>query len=104
MNYFVTGCTDFIGRFLVPKLLNRGGTLYLLVRASSMSKVTALRELWGADEEQVIAVEGDLGNGRSVDDGSGSARTRLERDTDGNGLLQIMKSSNQALVRPKSSD
>ncbi|MFT5482838.1 MAG: NAD(P)-dependent dehydrogenase (short-subunit alcohol dehydrogenase family) [Halieaceae bacterium] len=60
MNYFVTGATGFIGRFLVPKLLDRGATVYLLVRPESMSKITGLRELWGADEEQVIAVEGDL--------------------------------------------
>ncbi|HAN69295.1 MAG TPA: hypothetical protein DCQ70_12460, partial [Halieaceae bacterium] len=25
MNYFVTGGTGFIGRFLVPRLLDRGG-------------------------------------------------------------------------------
>ncbi|MFT6276113.1 MAG: NAD(P)-dependent dehydrogenase (short-subunit alcohol dehydrogenase family) [Halioglobus sp.] len=60
MNYFVTGGTGFIGRFLIPKLLDRGATIYLLVRPSSMSKVVGLRELWGADDEQIIAVEGDL--------------------------------------------
>ena len=64
MNYFVTGATGFIGRFLVPKLLARGGTVYMLVRASSMAKVDALREYWGADDQQVIAVEGDLSKNR----------------------------------------
>jgi len=64
MNYFVTGGTGFIGRFLVPRLLDRGATIYLLVRASSLSKVEGLRQLWGADENQVIAVEGDLSRPR----------------------------------------
>ena len=60
MNYFVTGGTGFIGRFLIPKLLDRGATVYLLVRKNSLPKVDGLRELWGADDDQVIAVEGDL--------------------------------------------
>ena len=64
MNYFVTGGTGFIGRFLIPKLLDRDATIYLLVRPESMSKIVGLRELWGVDEEQVIAVEGDLSRSR----------------------------------------
>ncbi|MDX1735894.1 MAG: SDR family oxidoreductase, partial [Halioglobus sp.] len=64
MNYFVTGGTGFIGRFLVPKLLQRGGTIYLLVRRGSLPKVDELREEWGAGKKRVVAVEGDLGEPR----------------------------------------
>lgn len=30
MNYFVTGATGFIGKFLVERLLQRQGTVYVL--------------------------------------------------------------------------
>ena len=60
MNYFLTGGTGFIGRFLVEKLLARGGTVYLLVREQSQDKLRKLRERWQADESRVIAVPGDL--------------------------------------------
>jgi NAD(P)-dependent dehydrogenase (short-subunit alcohol dehydrogenase family) len=60
MAYFVTGATGFIGRFLVPKLIARGKPVYVLVRKGSQKKLDALREEWGADEKQVIAVAGDL--------------------------------------------
>ena len=39
MNYFLTGGTGFIGRFLVEKLLARGGTVYVLVREQSQDKL-----------------------------------------------------------------
>jgi NAD(P)-dependent dehydrogenase (short-subunit alcohol dehydrogenase family) len=60
MAYFVTGATGFIGRHLVEKLLPRGKPIYVLVRRGSQKKLDALREEWGADDKQVIAVSGDL--------------------------------------------
>ena len=32
MSYFVTGGTGFIGRFLIDRLLEREGTIHVLVR------------------------------------------------------------------------
>jgi NAD(P)-dependent dehydrogenase (short-subunit alcohol dehydrogenase family) len=60
MNYFVTGGTGFIGRYLIAKLLNRGGKVFLLVREGSLHKVDELRELLGADKDQIVPVVGDL--------------------------------------------
>jgi NAD(P)-dependent dehydrogenase (short-subunit alcohol dehydrogenase family) len=63
-NYFVTGGTGFIGRFLIPKLLDRGGRVYMLSREASLGKVEQLRALWGVDETQLVAITGDLGKAR----------------------------------------
>ena len=60
MNYFLTGGTGFIGRFLMEKLLARGGTVHVLVREQSQGKLDALRERWGVDDSRVKAVIGDL--------------------------------------------
>ena len=60
MAYFVTGATGFIGRNLVPLLIARGKPVYVLVRRGSQKKLDALREEWGADRDQVVAVAGDL--------------------------------------------
>lgn len=60
MSYFVTGGTGFIGRFLVEKLLARGGTIYLLIQESSMPKYEALLERVGATSDQVVAIPGTL--------------------------------------------
>ena len=60
MNYFVTGATGFIGRFLVERLLARGGTVYALVRPGSRDRLEALRSRWGVGPHRVVALPGDL--------------------------------------------
>jgi short-subunit dehydrogenase len=60
LNYFVTGATGFIGRHLVAELLEREGTIYVLVRDGSRGKLDALVQRLGAAEGRVHAVSGDL--------------------------------------------
>ncbi len=60
MSYFVTGATGFIGRNLVEQLLEREGTIYVLVREGSRGRLEELKNRWGADEDRIVPVIGDL--------------------------------------------
>src|SRR5215210_4694015 len=60
MSYFVTGATGFIGRNLVEQLLERDGTIYVLVREGSRGRLEELRSRWGADEGRIVPVIGDI--------------------------------------------
>jgi NAD(P)-dependent dehydrogenase (short-subunit alcohol dehydrogenase family) len=60
MSYFVTGATGFIGRNLAEQLLKREGTIYVLVREGSRGRLEELRSRWGAPEDRIVPVLGDL--------------------------------------------
>jgi NAD(P)-dependent dehydrogenase (short-subunit alcohol dehydrogenase family) len=60
MSYFVTGATGFIGRNLVEQLLEREGTIYVLVREGSRGRLEELKSRWGAREDRIVPVTGDL--------------------------------------------
>jgi NAD(P)-dependent dehydrogenase (short-subunit alcohol dehydrogenase family) len=60
MSYFVTGATGFIGRNLVEQLLEREGTIHVLVREGSRGRLEELRSRWGAEEGRIVPVIGDL--------------------------------------------
>ncbi len=59
-DYFVTGATGFIGRHLVERLLDREGTIHVLVREGSRARLEELMSRWGATPERVVPVIGDL--------------------------------------------
>ncbi len=70
MEYFVTGATGFIGRNLVERLLEREGTIHVLVREGSRGKLEELLNRWGVDDQRVVPVVGDLSKpGLGVADG-----------------------------------
>src|SRR5215207_4399619 len=60
MSYFVTGATGFIGRNLIELLLEREGTIYVLVREGSRGRLEELRWRWGGDQARIVPVIGDL--------------------------------------------
>lgn len=61
MNYFVTGATGFIGRFVVERLLQRdGATVYVLIRESSKAKFEALKQRLQASDKALVPVWGDV--------------------------------------------
>jgi NAD(P)-dependent dehydrogenase (short-subunit alcohol dehydrogenase family) len=64
LGYFVTGATGFIGRHLVERLLDREGTVYVLVREGSKGRLAELRNRWGVDEDRLVGIVGDLSQPR----------------------------------------
>lgn len=60
MGYFVTGATGFIGRHLVSRLLERKGTVYVLVRKESQKKLDDIARRMGWDAKRVMPVAGDM--------------------------------------------
>ncbi len=60
MDYFVTGATGFVGRFLVANLLERKGTIHVLVRKGSEKKLAAIGKKMGWDMQRVVPVVGDM--------------------------------------------
>jgi len=61
MNYFVTGATGFIGRFLVARLLDRPeARVFALIRPGSEYKLEGMRKRLGVSSDRLIAIQGDL--------------------------------------------
>ena len=74
MNYFVTGGTGFIGRFVVERLLQReDAVVHLLVRETSKKKFEKLKKRLKATDKQLKPVWGDISQPGLTDDKSARA-------------------------------
>lgn len=62
MNYFVTGATGFIGRFVVARLLRRdeNARVFALIRDGSEYKLDAIRQRLNVSADRLVAIHGDL--------------------------------------------
>jgi NAD(P)-dependent dehydrogenase (short-subunit alcohol dehydrogenase family) len=60
LSYFVTGGTGFIGRYVLERLLEREGKIYVLVRAQSRERMDAIVERLEAPKGRIVQVVGDL--------------------------------------------
>ena len=60
MSYFVTGGTGFIGRYVLERLLERKGKIYVLVRPQSKERMDAIVERLGAPRGRIVQVTGDI--------------------------------------------
>jgi short-subunit dehydrogenase len=63
-SYFVTGATGFIGRHLIEQLLDREGTINVLVREGSRARLEELISRWGPEQGRIVPVIGDLTTSR----------------------------------------
>jgi NAD(P)-dependent dehydrogenase (short-subunit alcohol dehydrogenase family) len=60
VSYFVTGATGFIGRYALQRLLQREGSIYVLVRPQSMERIEAIIERLGDEKGRIVPLAGDL--------------------------------------------
>ena len=60
MSYFVTGGTGFIGRYVLERLLERKGRIYVLVRPQSKERMDAVVERLGAPRGRIVQLTGDI--------------------------------------------
>jgi NAD(P)-dependent dehydrogenase (short-subunit alcohol dehydrogenase family) len=60
-SYFVTGATGFIGRHLVARLVEREGTIHVLVREGSRARLEELTSSLATGEGRIVPMIGDIG-------------------------------------------